>query len=62
MRGSFALPVVAETNDGRLNDINGFHVELYGCGQPTKTQTATFGRLTATARARRVQFELRFTF
>ena len=26
LRGAFALPVVAETNDGWLNDINGFHV------------------------------------
>jgi D-aminopeptidase len=25
--GAFALPVVAETNDGWLNDINGFHVK-----------------------------------
>src|SRR5436190_15298072 len=28
LRGAFALPVVAETNDGWLNDINGFHVKL----------------------------------
>ena len=27
IRQSFALPVVAETNDGWLNDINGFHVK-----------------------------------
>ena len=27
LRGAFALPVVAETNDGWLNDINGFHVK-----------------------------------
>lgn len=27
LRGAFALPVVAETNDGCLNDINGFHVK-----------------------------------
>ena len=27
LRGVFALPVVAETNDGWLNDINGFHVK-----------------------------------
>jgi L-aminopeptidase/D-esterase-like protein len=27
LRGSFALPIVAETNDGWLNDINGFHVK-----------------------------------
>src|SRR5258705_9605382 len=27
LRGAFALPVVAETNDGGLNDINGFHVK-----------------------------------
>jgi L-aminopeptidase/D-esterase-like protein len=27
LRGAFALPVVAETNDGHLNDINGFHVK-----------------------------------
>src|SRR5689334_7073933 len=27
LRGSFSLPVVAETNDGWLNDINGFHVK-----------------------------------
>jgi D-aminopeptidase len=27
LRGSFALPVVAETNDGWLNDINGFHIK-----------------------------------
>src|SRR4051794_40359124 len=27
MPGSFALPVVAETSDARLNDMNGFHVK-----------------------------------
>src|SRR2546421_5947124 len=27
LRGAFALPVVAETWDGSLNDINGFHVK-----------------------------------
>src|SRR5215813_13073490 len=27
LRGAFTLPVVAETNDGWLNDINGFHVK-----------------------------------
>lgn len=27
LRGAFSLPVVAETNDGWMNDINGFHVK-----------------------------------
>jgi Peptidase family S58 len=28
-RGSFSLPVVAETWDGALNDIDGFHVRFH---------------------------------
>jgi L-aminopeptidase/D-esterase-like protein len=40
LRGAFALPVVAETNDGWLNDINGFHVKPEHVFQALETASA----------------------
>lgn len=40
LRGSFALPVVAETNDGWLNDINGFHVKREHVSQALESASA----------------------
>lgn len=31
---SFGLPIVGETWDGMLNDINGYHVKKNTCGRP----------------------------
>src|SRR4051812_2990254 len=40
LRGAFALPVVAETNDGWLNDINGFHVKPEHVSQALESASA----------------------
>ena len=48
----WSLPVVAETYDGMLNDINGFHVKPAMCGTPSRRRKAAEWRKGASVAAR----------